>query len=482
MLMNPIIKTLSIDGRTPVQVYESLRSASIDSFLLESVKTNRKTGSYSIIAANPFLIFKSKGKKIEIITRDEHKVFSGNPIKYLQRLMKDFYQPPVAGYPPFLGGALGYISYDMAHFIERLPCTTLDDLKLPDCYFGLVDSAVVFDRLNDKIFLASCGQGETNLRLAGLKAKKNIQFMVDILSDLQGTDDTAESLPLEINNDWELGRKLESNLTQSEFENIVLAAKEYICAGDIFQVNLSQRLVSKVEGDYLSLYKRLRRINPSPFACYLELDGLSIAGCSPERLVRLSGNTVDTRPIAGTRPRGNDHIEDNALSAELILNEKERAEHIMLVDLERNDLGRICEYGSVAVDELMAIEDYSHVFHIVSNVQGRLTKGRDFSHVIKACFPGGTITGTPKIRSMEIIDELEPTRRGLYTGSVGYISFTGDMDLNIVIRSFVIKDAKAYIQAGCGIVADSVPEREYYETLYKAQALITALESNTTSI
>jgi anthranilate synthase component 1/para-aminobenzoate synthetase component 1 len=271
--------------------------------------------------------------------------------------------------------------------------------------------------------------------------------------------------------------EIQSNFTKVQFEEMVLKAKEYIRAGDIFQVNLSQRLVSPVEGDYFSLYKKLRKINPSPFACYLELDGLCVASCSPERLVRLSQGVVETRPIAGTRPRGQNHQEDEALWAELILNEKERAEHIMLVDLERNDLGRICEYGSVRVDELMVIEDYSHVFHIVSNIQGQLTPGRDFLDVIRACFPGGTITGTPKIRSMEIIDELEPTRRGLYTGSIGYISFSGEMDLNIVIRTFIIKDGMAYIQVGSGIVADSVPEREYHETLYKAQALVSALQA-----
>jgi para-aminobenzoate synthetase component 1 len=256
-----------------------------------------------------------------------------------------------------------------------------------------------------------------------------------------------------------------------------LRAKEYICAGDIFQVNLSQRLSAPAEGDHLSLYKRLRKINPSPFACYLELDGLTVVSCSPERLVKLHQGMLETRPIAGTRPRGKTHQEDEALWAELILNEKERAEHIMLVDLERNDLGRICEYGSVRVDELMVVEDYSHVFHIVSNIQGKAKKGCDFADVIRACFPGGTITGTPKIRSMEIIDEFEPTRRGLYTGSIGYISFAGEMDLNIVIRTFIIKDGMAYIQVGAGIVADSVPEREYHETLHKAQALVTALQS-----
>jgi anthranilate/para-aminobenzoate synthase component I len=258
---------------------------------------------------------------------------------------------------------------------------------------------------------------------------------------------------------------------------MVRQCKEYIAAGDIYQANLSQRFSAKVgDRDPLRLYEILRAINPSPFAAYAELDGLTVVSSSPERLVRLSGRVADTRPIAGTRRRGKDVDETRELTAELLTNEKERAEHIMLLDLERNDLGKVCTYGTVAVDELMVVEDYSHVIHIVSNVRGELAQGRDGFDLIRAAFPGGTITGVPKVRCMEIIDELEPVARGLYTGSLGYLANTGDLDLNIIIRTFVIRDGVAYAQTGAGIVADSDPAREYAETLEKAEALAKALE------
>jgi anthranilate synthase component I len=463
----PVIKELPLNKLSPLQVYENLRAWGGDSFLLESVKGKNKTGRYSFLAAQPFLTFNSRGRWIEVTRAGERKGFPGNPLQYLEQLLAGLQQPRLPGYPPFLGGAVGYLSYDICHFFERLPCTTVDDLGLPDCHFLLVDSVIAFDHLKQRIYLASSGLPETEPAAAKKRAEENIKRLEEALKPRPFKSEVIRFHPK---------AEIQSNFTKPRFEEMVLRAKEYISAGDIFQVNLSQRLASPVEGDYLNLYKRLRKINPSPFACYLELDGLTVASCSPERLVRLNQGTVETRPIAGTRPRGKNHQEDEALWAELILNEKERAEHIMLVDLERNDLGRICEYGSVRVDELMVIEDYSHVFHIVSNIQGKLSHGRNFADVIRACFPGGTITGTPKIRSMEIIDELEPTRRGLYTGSIGYISFSGEMDLNIVIRSFIIKDGTAYIQVGSGIVADSIPEREYHETLHKAQALVTALQ------
>ena len=269
----------------------------------------------------------------------------------------------------------------------------------------------------------------------------------------------------------------QSTFTKQGFEDVVRRAKEYIAAGDIYQANLSQRFSVGIDAvNPLELYERLSEINPSPFACYLDLDGLKIVSSSPERLLKLEDGLVQTRPIAGTRPRGKTRLEDLALSCELILSDKERAEHIMLVDLERNDLGRVCEYGSVKVDELMALEDYSHVIHIVSNVAGRLKNGRDMFDLLAAAFPGGTITGCPKIRCMQIIDELEPVARNIYTGSIGYLGFNQDMDLNIAIRTMVIKDSTAYLQVGAGIVADSDPQKEYYETLYKAQAMFKALQ------
>jgi anthranilate/para-aminobenzoate synthase component I len=266
-------------------------------------------------------------------------------------------------------------------------------------------------------------------------------------------------------------------MTQADFESMVRCCKEYIAAGDIYQANLSQRFTAKIGNtDPLQLYTVLRDINPSPFAAYLDFGDLQLVSSSPERLISLRGGVAETRPIAGTRRRGGDRAETQELSAELLTNEKERAEHIMLLDLERNDLGKVCGYGTVQVDEMMVVEDYSHVIHIVSNVRGELTAGRDAFDLVRAVFPGGTITGVPKVRCMEIIDELEPVARGPYTGSIGYISNAGDMDLNIIIRTFVIKDHMAHVQVGAGIVADSDPEREYFETLQKAEALKRALE------
>jgi anthranilate/para-aminobenzoate synthase component I len=271
---------------------------------------------------------------------------------------------------------------------------------------------------------------------------------------------------------------LTPNMTKGQFESMVVQCKEYIAAGDIYQANLSQRLSASIDdADTLRLYAILRDINPSSFAAYLDFGDLQLVGSSPERLIRLYNGIADTRPIAGTRRRGKDGTETSALSVELLTNEKERAEHIMLLDLERNDLGRVCGYGTVRVDEMMAVEDYSHVIHIVSNVRGTLAKGRDSFDLVRAVFPGGTITGVPKVRCMEIIDELEPIARGPYTGSIGYLSNAGDMDLNIIIRTFIVKDGIAHIQVGAGIVADSVPEQEYYETLQKAEALKKALET-----
>jgi para-aminobenzoate synthetase component 1 len=274
------------------------------------------------------------------------------------------------------------------------------------------------------------------------------------------------------------GTELEPNMEQALFESMVRRCKEYITAGDIYQANLSQRFSARLgDSDPLHLYKILRAVNPSPFAAYLDFGDIALVGSSPERLIRLANGAADTRPIAGTRRRGNDLDETRALSVELLTNEKERAEHIMLLDLERNDLGKVCTYGTVHVDEMMVVEDYSHVIHIVSNVRGELLAGKDAFDLVQAVFPGGTITGVPKVRCMEIIDELEPVARGPYTGSLGYISNSGDMDLNIIIRTFVIKDKTAYLQVGAGIVADSEPEREYLETLQKAEALKKALES-----
>ncbi len=465
-MISPIIEKLPDCKFSPVDILASIYHRFSHAFLLESVQGKFGTGRYSIIGFDPFLTIHSKGQDITIIGQNDISSVQGNPLAVLKQYMERYHQPKPDAAPLFLGGAVGFLSYDMCRFFEKLPCTTLDDLELQDSYFMFVDAAIVFDHLQQAVYLISTGLPYTDEKQGYTWAMERLAVLKEFIKP------TAEIPP---SPPYSAGGIITSNLTQAEFERIVLAAKEYIAAGDIFQVNLSQRLCCTLNEDPLNLYRKLRQINPSPFASVFKTPEMVMVGCSPERLVKLEGDLVQTRPIAGTRPRGKDKLSDAALSSELILSEKERAEHIMLVDLERNDLGRISRYGTVRADELMVIEDYSHVFHIVSNVRGQLRRGTGPFEVIRAVFPGVTITGTPKIRSMEIIDELEPTRRGPYTGSLGYISFSGDMDLNIIIRTFVIKNGQAYIQVGCGIVADSDPASEYRETLYKAQALLAAL-------
>lgn len=468
----PLWRCFPAEKYTPVDIYEKLRRG--ESFLLESVQgcqniaagihsSSASTNRYSFIGFDPYLVFKSKGYRIDI--EEDRRSYSeeGNPIKKLRDLIDQFILVAGKELPPFSGGAVGYISYDTRHFFEKLPRNAVDDLKLPDMYFVFTDKVVVFDHYTKKIFLIC------QVRPGGYSFR-DAEKELDILERWLFTEEirAPESLLF-------LGDRIKSNFTRDRFMSIVRKAKEYIKCGDIYQANLSQRLSIPISGDPWNLYKILRQINPSPFASYLNFDGVKIVSSSPERLLLVRGEDVETRPIAGTRPRGKNMSEYKRFSRGLILSPKERAEHIMLVDLERNDLGRVCRYGTVEVNELMTLERYSHVIHIVSNVRGRLRPGMDRFNALAACFPGGTITGTPKIRSMEIIDELEGIARSVYTGSIGYLNYGGEMDLNIVIRTFVICDGAAYIQVGAGIVADSNPEREYYETLHKAEALITAI-------
>jgi anthranilate/para-aminobenzoate synthase component I len=351
---------------------------------------------------------------------------------------------------------------------------------MPDAHFLLFDSVIALDHKLKKTFIISCPAAEESIIKSGSPDEEWDNFYDNACKKINEiykkiTSNTSRNL----NNPKKIKTpiKIHHEMDKEDYINIVKRAKEYIKAGDIFQANLSQRVSAEI-GDTRpwQIYKILSRINPSPFAAYLDMEDYYIVSSSPERLIRVIGDTVETRPIAGTRPRGRDAEGDRHMRTELLLDEKERAEHLMLIDLERNDLGKISNYSTVIVDEFMTTEDYSHVIHIVSNIRGTIVRGKDCFDAIRAVFPGGTITGVPKVRCMEIIDELEPVVRGPYTGSLGYISFTGSMDLNIIIRTFVIKDSTAYVQAGAGIVADSNPEREYYETLKKAEALIKTLE------
>ncbi|MBI5044150.1 MAG: anthranilate synthase component I [Nitrospirae bacterium] len=476
--VTPLYKELSAEGRTPLEVYEKLKKGK-HSFLLESINGTPKTARYSFIGIDPFIIFKSSGNEIELTYEGKRSLTRKDPLLKLRELLNNFKIERLKNLPPFFGGAVGFFSYDLVHVFENLPGKAKKDINIPDIYLILTDTVIAFDHLKNTITviiipaIRHLGFGYNTLTSGLLRdckqdAEKKMEEIVNLINSPAAAQTSAVK---------EKKAKPVSNLTKEGYMSIVEKCKEYIAAGDIYQANLSQRLSAKIGSvKPVELYRRLREINPSPFSALIEFDDIALVSSSPERLIKLEGRDVETRPIAGTRPRGKTENEDKELRWELIANEKERAEHIMLIDLERNDIGRVCEYGSVNVDEFMTTEDYSHVIHIVSNIKGKLKKEKDCLDLIKAVFPGGTITGVPKIRCMEIIDELEPAARGLYTGSIGYISFAGDMDLNIIIRTFIIKNGYAHVQAGAGIVADSEPEREYYETLHKAEALLKVLE------
>lgn len=462
----------------PCAIYESLASG--NSFLLESVKGPEKIARYSFIGFEPCMEFTIKNRTSEIRYNGKEIKFTDKPLFFMKDLLHLYKQTPVEHLPSFQGGLAGIFSYDFVQYLELLPRNAVDDLGLPDAHFLMVDKMIAFDHKERKSWIIICPgardivyQKESVRGIDWLEKYDAAEYEIkEIKKRIEhGVKNTVQPLIS--------GRKIDVcyEMKKNSYMEMVRKAKEYIAAGDIFQANLSQRVSSDI-GDKSpwSIYKTLRTINPSPFAAFVDFGSYQVVSSSPERLIRVIDRTVETRPIAGTRPRGRDSSEDAFMREELLLNEKERAEHIMLIDLERNDLGRVSDYGTVKVDEMMITEDYSHVIHIVSNVKGHFAEGKDCFDAVKAAFPGGTITGVPKVRCMEIIDELEPVRRGPYTGSLGYIGFSGNMDLNIVIRTFVIINNVAYVQAGAGIVADSDPEREYFETLKKAEALIRTLE------
>ncbi|HEY6012043.1 MAG TPA: anthranilate synthase component I family protein [Nitrospirota bacterium] len=485
----PLAAELDSGALTPLAVLDVLRTERFP-VLLESARTNDRTGRYSFVTADPYLIFRSRGDAVELDLPatpagkyGKRAAMKRKPLKKLRELLANYRTERIAGLPPFTGGAVGFFSYDFAHQFENLPRQAVNDLDIPESYFLFVDLVVAFDHVLNKAWvIVNPGARKQELGFRRPEAGEWASLYDEAVARIAGTIDrlkAAQARSGKGDDDAQReggGRALITNMTKDRFLSMVTRCKEYIAAGDIYQANLSQRFSAGIgDADPVRLYRILRSVNPSPFAAYLDFGDLQLVSSSPERLIRLREGAADTRPIAGTRRRGSDHGETIELSEELLANEKERAEHIMLLDLERNDLGRVCDYGSVSVDEMMVVEDYSHVIHIVSNVRGMLTQGRDALDLVRAVFPGGTITGVPKVRCMEIIDELEPVARGPYTGSIGYISNAGDMDLNIIIRTFVIKDGVAHVQVGAGIVADSDPEHEYVETLQKAEALRKAL-------
>ncbi|MBF0511380.1 MAG: anthranilate synthase component I [Candidatus Omnitrophica bacterium] len=474
----PLYQEMPDDLETPVSAYYKLSAKSAYSFLLESVEGEEKIARYSFIARDPELIFTSKGHQASILRlcQGKHKPetikFKGSPLSVVRELMKDYQPVQVPGLPRFYGGMVGYLSYDCVRFFERLPLKTKDDLNLPDICMAQARHLVAFDHRHHAIKVISCvfiekGDG----RLAKIKKYKEAQKIIDgLMADLR------KPLSLSASSKGTKALKVTSDCTKDQYENIVKKGKEHIKVGDIFQIVLSQRFKMNITVDAFEIYRSLRRLNPSPYMFYLNFNGLQLVGASPELLVRVENGLVETRPIAGTRPRGKDEAEDEALKKSLLSDPKEKAEHIMLVDLGRNDLGRVCQKGSVHLSEFMGVEKYSHVMHIVSNVQGRLREDMDALDVLEAAFPAGTVSGAPKIRAMEIIEDLETHKRGPYAGAVGILSFSKNLDTCITIRTIVVHKKRAYVQAGAGIVADSVPAVEYTETVNKAKAQIKAIE------
>jgi len=468
----PVYREILADMETPVSAFLKIDDGR-NSFLLESMEGGEKWARYSFLGSRPSIIVRTSGRSAEIIRngRITKASFDRDPLEVVKTVLTGYAPVADPSLPRFFGGAVGFMGYDVVNYFEDLPSREKKDLGLPDVFFMITDTLVIFDNLTHRIKVVSNahvnGKSATE---AYREATRKIDALVTKLKKPVRREATG------VRRKTVKQHQLSSNFTQPQYEEAVLKAKEYIKAGDIFQVVPSQRFETKIGIEPYEIYRALRLINPSPYMYFLRCGNATVVGASPEVMVRLEGGRIDLRPIAGTRRRGATEDEDRALAEELLADPKERAEHIMLVDLGRNDVGRVSEPGSVAVSELMVIERYSHVMHIVSNVRGRLSGGRDAYDVIRACFPAGTVSGAPKIRAMEIIDELEPTKRGPYAGAVGYFGFSGNMDTCITIRTLVIKDKTAYIQAGGGVVADSDPAAEYQETVNKAKAMMRAVE------
>ncbi|MCY4402066.1 MAG: anthranilate synthase component I [Candidatus Poribacteria bacterium] len=473
----PVYRSILADMDTPVSAFYKLLPNDY-AFLLESVEGGENVARYSFLGSQPSVLFQSKGHKvtIEYLAKGEKVSMEyEDPLKALEELMQKYQPASIEGLPEFHGGAVGFMSYDMVRFVEELPDDTEDELQLPDCFFMIAETILIFDHVNHQIKVVANAHIDGDIDAAYADAIQEINALVEQLTS--GSDASLVNSMHEVSgNQPETVPDPPSNFTKSEYENAVLRAKEYITAGDIIQVVPSQRFSRPVSVDSFDIYRALRVVNPSPYMYYLKCNAFDIVGASPEMMVRVEDGIVQTRPIAGTLPRGKTEEEDRELEQKLLGDPKERAEHVMLVDLGRNDLGRVCEYHTVEVTDFMIVERFSHVMHIVSHVIGRLRDNLSAFDVIRACLPAGTLSGAPKIRAMEIIEELEPTRRGPYGGTVGYFSFSGSADTAITIRTAVIKDGTAYVQAGGGVVADSVPENEYYETMSKAWAMLTAIE------
>jgi anthranilate synthase component 1 len=468
----PVVRSIHADLLTPVSAYLAVTAGEPNAFLLESVEGGEKLARYTFLGARPYMVLRAAGDEITIVRGRKQEKRRGSVFEVLRQLLGEHRPAQVPGAPPFTAGAVGYVSYDTVRQLERLPQRARQDVDVPGCLLMFFDRLLAFDHVRHQIhIIAAADVRGGDLKRAYQRATRDIaQIEKRLAAGLKRLDFRAAAAP---------GARPpapRSSVSHGKFLASVRRAQEYIAAGDIFQVVLSQRLEFPLRAAPFAVYRALRALNPSPYMYFLRMGGLHVLGSSPEMLVRVTGRKIEYRPIAGTRPRGASDAEDAALERELLADEKERAEHVMLVDLGRNDVGRVSEYGSVRVRDLMYVERYSHVMHLVSAIEGKLRGGLDALDAFASCFPAGTLTGAPKVRAMQIIEELEPVRRGIYGGSVLYADFSGNLDSCIAIRTMVVKGKKAYVQAGAGIVADSDPEKEFEECRNKARALVRAAE------
>ena len=471
----PVYDVLPADLLTPVSAHLRLARDARYSFLLESVEGGENIARYTFAGADPEEIFRFAAGTCVLESRDRIIWEERDPVSFLREKMGRFRPVRTPGLPPLAGGAIGYFSYDMVRLIERLPNRLRDDAGLFDAMLMFYRGLIAFDHVRHRLWIIRnvYTEGAGSLRRKYNAAIERIREIRSVLAQPA----PEESTPPRPGGGRKLRLRVQSNFGRQEYLAAVQRAKRYIRAGDIFQVVLSQRFSAESSAQPFDVYRELRALNPSPYLFYLRLNDVHVIGSSPEMLVKVQGRDVFYRPIAGTRPRGRDEKDDLRLEADLLASEKERAEHIMLVDLGRNDLGRVCEYGSVRVEKLMTVERFSHVMHLVSSLRGRLREDVDCFDALMACFPAGTVSGAPKVRAMEIIEEMEKTRRGIYAGGILYLDFAGNLDSCIALRTMVMKNGQAHVQAGGGIVADSQPLQEYQETVNKARALLAALEA-----
>jgi anthranilate synthase component 1 len=470
----PLYDVFSADLLTPVSAYLRIAQGARYSFLLESVEGGEKIARYTFAGAHPEEVFRYANGACVLEGRDRVVWEERDPISFLRERIERFRPVRIPGLPPLVAGAIGYFSYDMVRLIERLPRRLRDEIGLYDAMLMFYHGLIAFDHVQHRLWIVRnvFTEGPGSLRAKYNAAVREIKETRRLLEEPVAAErpkKTSKSRKRQ-------PPKPASNFSHPEYLAAVRKAKQYIRGGDAFQVVVSQRFSAKMQAEPFEVYRQLRALNPSPYLFYLQLNDVSVVGSSPEMLVKVQGRDVFYRPIAGTRWRGKDEAEDQRLEREMLSSEKERAEHIMLVDLGRNDLGRVCDYGTVRPEKLLTVERYSHVMHLVSSLRGRLREDVDCFDALMACFPAGTVSGAPKVRAMEIIEELERTRRGIYAGGILYLDFAGNLDSCIALRTMVVKNGVAYVQAGGGIVADSIPEDEYQESLNKSKALFTALE------